>query len=66
MYVLVLHYTTCMLVSSSRLRSTTCVVLCGNVGKVGKKIPLATLWVEVAKGITFADTVRRGGIMCAV
>ena len=35
----------------------------GDVGKVGKKIPLTTLWLGVVKGIQFVDTVRRGGIM---
>jgi hypothetical protein len=34
----------------------------GDVGKVGKRIPLTTLWLGVVKGIHVADTVRRGGI----
>lgn len=33
---------------------------------VGKKIPLATLWLGVAKGIQCADTVRLGRMMCAL
>ena len=34
----------------------------GDVGKVGKKIPLTTLWLGVVKGILFVVTVRLGGI----
>ena len=40
-----------------------CVVVCGDVGTVGKKIPLTTLWVGVVKGIQFVDTVRLGGMV---
>ena len=35
----------------------------GDVGKVGKKIPLTTLWLGVVKGIQFVDTVRLGGMV---
>ena len=37
---------------------------CGRVwDKVGKKIPLTTLWLGVARGILFVDTVRLGGML---
>ena len=36
----------------------------GDVGKVGKRIPLTTLWLGVVKGIQVVDTVRHGGLMC--
>ena len=39
------------------------VVMYGDVGKVGKRIPLTTLWLGVVKGIQVVDTVRQGGMV---
>ena len=41
-----------------------CVAVCGNVGMVGKRIPLTTLWLGVVKGIQSVDTVRLGRLLC--
>ena len=48
------------------VESPTLCYVCGDVGKVGKKIPLTTMWLEVVKGITISHDVRAGGIIAYI
>ena len=63
LYTILLPLTTMYVDVFIFLLSNTCEAGWGDVGMVGKKIPLATWWLSVAKGIQVADTVRRGGMM---